>query len=250
MTRSRTPASAGQRCREAGYDTTSTEHTVQISDTQILGAKVINETRFQYLRDNSGQTPLSTVPSINVHGAFTGGGSSSGTQTDHQDHYELQNYTSISQGKHFVKFGGRLRAVHELNMSSAGFNGSYTFPDLMTYQTAAQAVAAAPLWSRVRSSLSSTQPRTARFPACRSLWWMLGCTCRTTGRCAPTFTLSGGLRFETQNAIHDHADWAPRLGFAWGIGGGGKSAPKTVLRGGFGLFYDRFTRTLSSMPTA
>ena len=60
----------------------------------------------------------------------------------------------------------------------------------------------------------------------------------------PTFTLSGGLRFETQNAIHDHADWAPRLGFAWGIGGGGKSAPKTVLRGGFGLFYDRFTQDL------
>ena len=61
----------------------------------------------------------------------------------------------------------------------------------------------------------------------------------------PNFTLSGGLRFETQNAIHDHADWAPRLGFAWGIGGGGKTAPKTVLRGGFGLFYDRFTRIWS-----
>src|SRR6266852_2829021 len=38
---------------EAGYNTTSTEHTVQISDTQTFGAKVINETRFQYLRDNS-----------------------------------------------------------------------------------------------------------------------------------------------------------------------------------------------------
>src|SRR5260370_32272838 len=60
----------------------------------------------------------------------------------------------------------------------------------------------------------------------------------------PNFTLSGGLRFETQNAVHDHADWAPLLGFAWGIGGGGKSAPKTVLRGGFGLFYDRFAQDL------
>jgi hypothetical protein len=59
----------------------------------------------------------------------------------------------------------------------------------------------------------------------------------------PNITLSGGLRFETQNDIHDHADWAPRLGFAWGLGGGGKNAPKTVLRGGFGFFYDRFTNS-------
>src|SRR5208282_812665 len=91
----------GSTLPEAGYDTTSTEHTVQISDTQILGTKAVNETRFQYLRDNSGQAPvqtqLQTLPSgftttasINVLGAFSGGRSSSGVQTDYQDHYELQ----------------------------------------------------------------------------------------------------------------------------------------------------------------
>ena len=49
-------------------------------------------------------------------------------------------------------------------------------------------------------------------------------------RVRPNFTLSYGLRFETQNDIHDHGDFAPRLALAWGIGGGGKNAPKTVLR--------------------
>src|SRR6202044_311753 len=106
---------------EAGYDTNSTEHTVQITDSQTLGAKAVNETRFQYLRENSGQnpvnTPFQTFPagfttdaSINVLGQFAAGRAASGTQTDHQDHYELQNYTSISQGKQFIKFGLRLRA--------------------------------------------------------------------------------------------------------------------------------------------
>ncbi len=58
-------------------------------------------------------------------------------------------------------------------------------------------------------------------------------------RVRPNITLSYGLRFETQNYIHDRADWAPRIGFAWGVGG--KSAPpKVVIRGGFGIFYDRF----------
>jgi len=57
-------------------------------------------------------------------------------------------------------------------------------------------------------------------------------------------TLSYGLRFETQNAIHDHADWAPRVAIAWGVGGGGKNAPKTVVRAGWGIFYDRFDEGL------
>ena len=54
----------------------------------------------------------------------------------------------------------------------------------------------------------------------------------------PNMTISAGLRFETQNHIGDHADFAPRVGIAWGLGKG-KSA-KTVLRAGAGVFYDRF----------
>jgi hypothetical protein len=218
---------------EAGYDTTSTEHTVQITDTQILGTKAVNETRFQYLRDNSQQTPLSTAVGINVFGNFTGGGSSSGAQTDHQNHYELQNYTSVSQGKHFVKFGGRLRAIHEVNISSAGFNGTYTFQDLTT------------AYANGTPSQYSIHATPSGAPASVPVTMVdAGLYVQDDWKVRPNFTLSGGLRFETQNAIHDHADWAPRVGFAWGLGGGGKSAPKTVLRGGFGLFYDRFTQGL------
>jgi hypothetical protein len=238
---------------EAGYDTTSTEHTVQITDTQILGTKAVNETRFQYLRDNSGQTPVTTplqnplsptvtiIPSINVLGAFTGGRSSSGAQTDHQDHYELQNYTSISQGKHFVKFGGRLRVVHETSTSGAGFNGIFTFPDLPTYSNALQGLANG---TPSQLKLDATTTPSDAVPTVPVTVVDAGLYVQDDWKVRPTFTLSAGLRFETQNAIHDHADWAPRVGFAWGIGGGGKSAPKTVLRGGFGLFYDRFTQDL------
>jgi len=43
-----------------------------------------------------------------------------------------------------------------------------------------------------------------------------------------------------QNHLKDHHDFAPRVSFAYGLGSG-KGSPKTVLRGGFGLFYDRFS---------
>ncbi|MGB8010861.1 MAG: carboxypeptidase regulatory-like domain-containing protein, partial [Terriglobales bacterium] len=223
---------------EAGYDTTSTEHTVQITDTQVLSTKAINETRFQYLRENDGQNPLNTTTGIDVLGDFTTGGSSDGTVNDHQDHYELQNFTSIAQGKHFLKFGGRLRAVHEVNTSSEGFNGSYTFSGSPTSSSYQNYLAGTPsLYSitTTPSGLAATVPVTMVDA---------GLYVQDDWKLRPNITLSGGLRFETQNGIHDHGDWAPRLGFAWGIGGGGKSAPKTVLRGGFGLFYDRFNQDL------
>ena len=116
-----------------GYDTLNQENTLQVSDTQILSAKVVNETRFEYIRDRDNQTPLFTTPTITVQGAFTGGGNNEGTIHDAQDHYELQNYTSAALGAHAIRFGGRLRAVRDANESTAGFNGNYTYASLDSY---------------------------------------------------------------------------------------------------------------------
>ena len=56
----------------------------------------------------------------------------------------------------------------------------------------------------------------------------------------PKLTLSYGLRWETQNEIHDKSDFAPRVYLAYGLGHG-KDKPKTVIRAGYGWFYQRFT---------
>ena len=242
----------------AGYDSTSTEHTVQISDSLVLGTKAVNEIRFQYNRDNSQQTPLNTAPSINVIGAFNGGGSSAGAQSDHTDRYELQNYTSVAMGKHFLKFGGRLRVGHEVSLSGAGFNGSFTFahltldncqpspsdPCLYSYQTAIQALAGGATTAPGASQFSLNASPGGGIPTVPVTVADAGLYVQDEWRFRPNVTLSYGLRFETQNAIHDHADWAPRVAVAWGIGGSGKNAAKTVLRAGYGWFYDRFAQNL------
>ncbi len=52
------------------------------------------------------------------------------------------------------------------------------------------------------------------------------------------------MRWEAQSDIPDKNDWAPRVAFAWAPDNkGGKGTAKTVIRGGFGMFYDRFAVT-------
>lgn len=249
------------------YNSKDIEHTIQIGDTQIYGAKVVNETRFQYLRELDSQNPLDLNPSVSVPGSFNGGGSGT-VSNDHEDHYEVQNYTSVIRGNQTIKFGARLRAVRDASFSTGGFNGSFTFsllqnttspnnPNEITSGTPADC----PSFTRnphpnppcaislqyadeqlnVNATPLATQLQyTTGIPTASVTTFDAGLYIQDDWRVRPNITLSGGLRFESQSYIQDHADWAPRFGIAWGVGGR-SGPPKVVIRGGAGIFYDRFS---------
>ena len=229
------------------YNTHELEQTLQVSDTQVLSTNVINETRFQFIRDSTNQTATNLQTTIQVPGAFTAGGNSQGNLIDRENHYEFQNYTSISHGTHFFKFGGRLRSITDSNNSTSNFNGTYLFPSIAAFNTSPggglaciNMITGTPTVGDLTTCGASQFSITAGQPTSDVTLVDAGLYFSDDWRIRPNLTFSYGLRFETQNDIHDHHDFAPRLSIAWGVDGGAKKTPKTVLRAGWGMFYDRF----------
>jgi hypothetical protein len=217
----------GLELPSAGYNLDATENTIQIVDSQIFSDKLINETRFEYERDKSSQTPTSTAPSVSIQGGFTGGGSSALVVNDHQDHFEVQNYTSLALAKHFIRMGGRLRTTRDANFSDSQALGVFSYSNLTAYAEG-----------------TPSQYKVAEYaqPSVHATLADLGIYAEDDWKIKPNLTFTYGLRYETQNHIKDHHDFAPRISFAYGLGSN-KSSPQTVIRGGFGVFYDRFTLT-------
>jgi hypothetical protein len=226
------------------YKSHDTDQAIQVSDAQVLGEKAVTEIRFRYHRSNSHQTPQSFEPTLSVLGAFTAGGSSFGTGSELENSYEVQNYTSVSLGKHFLKFGARLRDSSQASSVTSNFNGTFTFPSLLAYQVTEQGLqqGLTPAEIRAAGGGASQFLIVTGNPAVPVHYLDFEPYVEDDWKVRPNMSLSAGLRFETQNAIHDHADFAPRIGFAWGLGKG-KSA-KTVLRAGLGVFYSRFDEDL------
>ena len=236
-------------------------NSAQITETAILGTKAVDETRFQFFDSHITQQAVGDfgMPGINVSSSFNSGGAPLQMNFTHTKHYELQNIVTLSEGAHAIKVGFRARQSDLTSQSTSNFNGSWTFnkpnpsaPCMVDYganptnldlyqQTELMLSQGVPISTVIAQGCGPNQfTLSSGIPVQGVRQFDLGAFIQDDWRFKQNLTIQMGLRYETQNNIRDHNDWAPRLAFAWAPGGKKGQTSKTVIRGGFGIFYDRF----------
>lgn len=244
----------------------SDSHTIQLTDTAVVGTAAINETRFQYWRLNDANMARMTGPAIQVLGAFNDGGAPIGAASDTNSFLEMQNNTTITRGSHAMRFGVRLRGQFLSDTSPTNFNGTFTFggglapADPLSPAGANQPMVTITSLERLQRTLQlqrlgmpaeqiralgggATQfTLSAGTPSISASQWDAGVFFGDEWRVRPNLNVSYGIRYENQTNISSSLNLAPRIGFAWAPGQtSAKTRPKSVIRAGFGIFYDRFT---------
>jgi hypothetical protein len=256
------------------YDAANEQHNVQLTETAVLSAKLLNETRFQFNSTRRRLTDDSAAPTLRVLDSFTGGGSQVGPSTYGDDRWELQNHTMWASGQHIVRFGGQVRGVRLNDSTLANSLGTYIFAGRVapvldgSYNVMLDTATGAPLTQSITSieqyrrtlllqGLGFTPAQIAERGGGASQFSVatgnpessvsqmdFSAYAQDDWRVRQNLVLSAGLRYEYQTNIHSNFNFAPRLAFAWSPGGGGGKTPaKTVVRGGLGIFYDRFNES-------
>jgi hypothetical protein len=231
------------------YNSNSTQHTFQLTETAVLSPTVVNETRFQFVHQARGSVQASDAVAVNVRDAFTTGGAQLGLAQNKENRWELQNFTNWSMGTHTLRAGGRVRGVKITDTSQRNFGGTFVFNSLDQFSRTIQFQNSglSPVELRALDALPSQFTINGGQPTASVSQMDFGVFIQDDWRVKQNFTLSLGLRYENQTNIKSNLNFGPRIAFAWSPGTGGKSAatPKTVIRGGFGVFFERFGEGLT-----
>jgi len=235
---------------ERAFNSVSTNHTVQLTETAILNPTTINETRFQYSLGRFEQIGDSSIPGLQVSGAFNSGSSQVGNSFNERRSWELNNFTARQMGTHAIKFGGRVRhvSVSDNNENNFGgtwyFTGGFGLTSIERYQLTLrmQEQGFTPEQIRAAGGGAAAFSINSGNPFATVSQTDFGAFVQDDWRVRPNITLSYGLRYEIQTNTASRYDFAPRVALAWSPGAANSARPpKMVIRIGTGFFYNRFS---------
>jgi outer membrane receptor protein involved in Fe transport len=217
--------------------------------TSTLSSNLVNEFRFQYGRDREPGTANSDVTEARIQ---TGGGflqlgrNNFSPRETTIKRVQLIDNISYTRGAHNLKFGVDLNFDRILNFFPGLFTGQYTFNSYALFASNTPA-SYTQNFGGAATSGGTTNPDLNDY----------GVFAQDDWRVTPKLTLNLGLRYDyqaladpsvfnpsaaltaaglnTTTPVRDGNNFAPRFGFSYGID------EKTVIRGGYGIFFGRTT---------
>jgi outer membrane receptor protein involved in Fe transport len=271
-----TPDTVNAGGQLAGFDTQQggSSHNAGITETHLFSPRVVNELRISFSRINfaftdTAQTlanPLALGPSIAIGlntPEVTGFGAPGGIpQARAHDTMQYQDSVSWVKDHHSLKFGVDLAQIKVVD--TIPFNGFGS----ITYAAGGGFSAFANFIDDFTGNGGSVS-RAFGSPVTRPHYFNQNFFAQDTWKLRPNLTLDFGLRYEYSGApennlafpaivpvqgfngapsatfvpqIANKNNWGPRVGFAYTphFWNGLFGQDKTVIRAGFGVFYDNF----------
>ncbi len=245
------------RSVSATGNSNSTTDTVTGQITTILTPNLINEGRVGFSRDQQLGTANSTSPETIINSpagnTLVFGRNNFSPRETTERRFQVTNTLTYVRGRHTYKAGFDFIFNRIFNFFPGFFGGSYVFNSYEDFalRRPSGAGATAIVYQQAFAGPNTNGPRS--FPNTSEYGWFIQDDWNITSR----FKLYYGVRYDAQvkdeppvlnddprlltlgirtaGLKQDLNNFAPRLGFSWNLFGDGK----TVLRGGYGIFYAR-----------
>jgi len=223
-----------QTLAEAGTNQQYREDDTVIHLDSTLSATMLNQFSVVGEHDSSRHANVAEAPQVSVSGDFVGG-SAQGDSFGTEYNFRLFDMVTWTRGKHMVKAGIGIphmsRRAYDDNTNSLG---TYTFgptlaaDGITVLQTALQ---------NYQANLPSGFTQNTGDVHFIYHQQEVGAFIQDQWKISQRFSITPGVRYDWQNFLADRRlGFAPRASFAWVL----DPAAKVVLRGGGGIYYDRF----------
>jgi hypothetical protein len=199
-----------------------------------LSAVLLNQVSLVGEHDSSDHTNVAEAPRISVSGDFTGG-SAQNDSLGTEYNFRLYDMVTWTRGRHLVKAGIGIphisRRAFDDNTNALG---TYTFGPTLAADGVNVLQTALQNYANNRPSSYSQNTGDVHFIYHQQ---EAGAFIQDQFKVNDRFSITPGLRYDWQNFLANRRlGFAPRVSFAWVL----DPDAKVVLRGGGGIYYDRF----------